>query len=50
MTTTSSSTAATPPSRTSRSAGRPTSRTAITAPAYDGLLDITYAQPLATAG
>ena len=41
---------ATPTTPTSTSAGTSTSRTEITAPAYDGLLDLTYATPLPTAG
>ena len=40
---------ATPPSPTSPWAGTSRARGPITAPAYDGLLDITYAKPLTTA-
>ena len=43
-----SSTAATPPSPTSPSAGSSSIEDEITAPAYDGLLDLTYATAAAT--
>ena len=40
------STASRPPTPTSPSAGTCSSRTRLTAPAYDGLLDLSYAKPL----
>ena len=49
-TTTCRSTASSPTTRTSRSAGTSTLEDEVTAPAYDGLLDLTFAAPLDRTG